>query len=239
MVKIEIKENSHFPGIEAKLGDNQYSRHSHIHQTWSFSYVLHGTTVVSLGTWQSELEEDQFIAVPPGIPHLCSPDSENPFSFVVLYIPVEYLDIHASEFVKPRIGRIDSEGVFDLIELFIKAVRKKELDSCSEKLKIILDKKSFPLDVEWGMNMLEIETDFNKNHPHASRFQLYRYSRKLFGIGQKKISTIEKMELAKDLMSEGLDLVEIALQCGFYDQSHFCKVFKLYTGLTPARYLKK
>lgn len=29
-------------------------------------------------------------------------------------------------------------------------------------------------------------------------------------------------------------LAEIALRCGFYDQSHFCRVFKRVTGMTPS-----
>jgi AraC family transcriptional regulator len=33
-------------------------------------------------------------------------------------------------------------------------------------------------------------------------------------------------------------LVEVALEAGFADHSHFCKVFKRHTGLTPAEYRK-
>ncbi len=238
-MQIGIKQNPQYPEIEVKLGENQFSRHSHIHQVWSFSYVLHGKTVVSLGTWQSELVEDQFITIPPGIPHLCSPETDNPFSFVVLYVPFEYLDVHAPEFLQPRVGKIDSTVVFHFIDLLIQSVSRKELETNSDKLQKFLDKNSSLLDVEWGMNLLGEENNFTLTLPHGSRFQRYRYTRKRFGIGQKKISTIEKMEQAKELMSEGLDLVEIALKCGFYDQSHFSKVFKLYTGLTPAQYIKK
>ncbi len=238
-MQIKIQQNSQYPGIEVKLGENQFSRHSHIHKEWSFSYVLHGKTVVHLGTWQSELVENQFITIPPGIPHLCSPETENSFSFVVLYIPFESLDVHTPEFSQPRIGKIDSTIVSHFIDLFIQSVNLKELKTNSEQLQELLDKKSSPLDVEWGVKLLEEENNFTLSLPHGNRFQRYRYARKRFGIGQKKISTIEKMEQAKRLMSEGLDLVEVALNCGFYDQSHFSKVFKLYTGLTPTQYIKK
>lgn len=34
-------------------------------------------------------------------------------------------------------------------------------------------------------------------------------------------------------------LSEIAIETGFYDQSHFCKTFKRITGLTPAKYRKQ
>jgi len=235
--QIAIKRNPIYPGIEVKSGENQYSLHSHIHRTWSFSYVLHGKTVVSLGTWQSELTEDQFIAVPSGIPHVCTPEREPPFSFVVLYIPVDYLNIGAPEFSIPRVGELGSALALDIIDSFIRAEDISELEDKGERLRSILNRYSQPIEGEWSLKLGE--KNLPLEYPQGSRFKIYRYTRKLFGIGRKKISTIEKMELAKELLSEGEDLAEIALTCGFYDQSHFSKVFKLYTGLTPSRYQKR
>jgi len=80
------------PGIEVKTGINQYSSRPHIHQSWSLSIVLRGATRVSLGNWKSELVEDQFIAIPPGMPHLCSPEPLQPFGYAVLYLPLDYID---------------------------------------------------------------------------------------------------------------------------------------------------
>lgn len=34
------------------------------------------------------------------------------------------------------------------------------------------------------------------------------------------------------------NLTSIGLDCGFYDQSHFIKTFKKYSGLTPKQFLK-
>ena len=240
-MQIEFRQNRRFPGIEVKFGENQYSRHSHIHRAWSFSYVLHGKTVVTLGTWKSELEEDQFIAIPPGVPHLCSPETDFPFSFAVLYIPVECLDARALEFSYPRTGKLDSAFALGLIERFANTDRREDLEAEVQRLRDILKRDSSPLNEDWGKNLLERSGDsvLKERESEKSRFQIYRHTRKLFGIGGKKVSTIEKMEQAKELMSEGLDLVDVALECGFYDQSHFSKVFKLYTGLTPSQYMSK
>ena len=40
----------------------------------------------------------------------------------------------------------------------------------------------------------------------------------------------------KLLVNSGTALSEIALACGFSDQSHFCAMFKGHTGLTPAKF---
>jgi AraC family transcriptional regulator len=41
---------------------------------------------------------------------------------------------------------------------------------------------------------------------------------------------------ARELAGSAKSLVEIAVDAGFYDQSHFTNAFRLHTGTTPARY---
>ena len=41
---------------------------------------------------------------------------------------------------------------------------------------------------------------------------------------------------AGQLLRTRMPLVEIALQAGFTHQSHFCRVFKTITGMTPSAY---
>jgi AraC family transcriptional regulator len=41
---------------------------------------------------------------------------------------------------------------------------------------------------------------------------------------------------SRDLVTSGAPLSEIGLRSGFFDQSHFSKVFRRHTGMTPAEY---
>lgn len=46
-----------------------------------------------------------------------------------------------------------------------------------------------------------------------------------------------RVQEARRLLTETTqDLASVAVESGFYDQSHFTRQFRLYTGLTPARY---
>ena len=237
--RIEMRENAHFPGIKVKSGENQYSCHTHIHQAWSFSFVLQGKTVAKLGTWQSEMTEGQFLTIPSGIPHLCSPDAKKPFSFMVLYIPNRYLDSQTVEFSQPGIGEIHIDVVVPILDECLQAETGTQLAASLLKLQQILHSYGAPFTMSWGENLLEQEVKSASAYQHWNRYQLYRYTRKLFGVGQKKLATIEKMEQAKELMNRGWDLIDIALECGYCDQSHFNRVFKRYSGMTPAQYMQK
>lgn len=69
------------------------------------------------------------------------------------------------------------------------------------------------------------------------------YFRRLFteyyNMTPKQFVTEIRINNAKQLLSEGaLKINAVALQCGFSNQYHFCRVFKEKTGLTPTQYMK-
>ena len=67
--------------------------------------------------------------------------------------------------------------------------------------------------------------------------QLNRITNNLFGISAEELTVYKKFKESVNYMhvSEG-SLTDVAYQAGFYDQSHFCKVFKSYTGITAKNY---
>lgn len=48
-----------------------------------------------------------------------------------------------------------------------------------------------------------------------------------------------KVEKAKELLSKGEDISQVALKIGFTDQSHLNRVFKKFVSLTPNQYKQK
>ena len=82
--------------------------------------------------------------------------------------------------------------------------------------------------------------DFARTTGLSSR-QLHRHYRNRFGISPKTYCSIQRFIRAKGLLAhdEDLDLADIALQCHYYDQAHFIKEFKRFSGITPAAYRQK
>jgi AraC family transcriptional regulator len=67
-----------------------------------------------------------------------------------------------------------------------------------------------------------------------SQFHFARAFRRTTGLTPQQYLTKERIERAKQLLANGdLPLVEISLQTGFKNQSHFTTLFRKFTTLTP------
>jgi AraC-like DNA-binding protein len=72
---------------------------------------------------------------------------------------------------------------------------------------------------------------------HLSPSQLQREFRRLFGMSVGDYLLRVRLIMARRRLEATLDPVgQIALDCGFYDQSHFTRAFRAETGLRPLEY---
>jgi AraC-like DNA-binding protein len=66
---------------------------------------------------------------------------------------------------------------------------------------------------------------------------LSRIVHDLFGLSTEELISYKKFLHSVGLIHSGNDtLTHIAYQSGFYDQAHFCRVFKNYAGITARQY---
>lgn len=70
------------------------------------------------------------------------------------------------------------------------------------------------------------------------KYQLIRRFKQQVGMTPNSYLTRLRIEQAKCLLAQGHALVEVALETGFYDQSHFARCFRTHTGVTPRNYQK-
>ena len=68
---------------------------------------------------------------------------------------------------------------------------------------------------------------------HISRRQFIRRFKAAIGISPKSFSNIIRFQKAIFYLKSGVSWSEIAAQCGYYDQSHFIKEFKGFSGRSP------
>ncbi|HET9432005.1 MAG TPA: AraC family transcriptional regulator [Chitinophagaceae bacterium] len=96
----------------------------------------------------------------------------------------------------------------------------------------------------------ELLHDINKNYSEnnisivASQHGITpRYLHKLVyqhtGLSPKSLNRINRFQLSLKLIAQNEEsLTSIAYECGYFDQSHFIRDFKSFTGVTPSDYLE-
>lgn len=84
--------------------------------------------------------------------------------------------------------------------------------------------------------MQDLTLDDLAGEAGLSRFYFLRAFRRAVGVTPHAYLTGRRIAAAKGLLGGSQPLSEVALACGFYDQSHFTRSFKGCTGVTPGQY---
>jgi AraC-like DNA-binding protein len=82
-----------------------------------------------------------------------------------------------------------------------------------------------------------ITLDQLANITGLSPFHLTRIFRQIVGLPPHLYLTQVRIERAKRLLTQGWPVAHVAVETGFFDQSHFTKRFKRIVGVTPGQYL--
>ncbi|WP_199775933.1 MULTISPECIES: helix-turn-helix transcriptional regulator [unclassified Enterobacter] len=69
-----------------------------------------------------------------------------------------------------------------------------------------------------------------------SRYQLIRAFRAVTGMTPHAYQLNRRVNQARQWLQSGSEITDIAYRLGFADQSHFQRVFKAHTGVTPGCY---
>ncbi len=68
------------------------------------------------------------------------------------------------------------------------------------------------------------------------KYKFIRFFKQETGLTPNNYVIIRRIEKCKELLQTQDDLLDIAIQTGFYDATHLCKYFKKITGITPLAY---
>ena len=232
-----------------------YQFPSHTHSCWEILLCVSGTGVATIDGQDYPFREGTIFCIPPGIPH-CK-RAEGGYSDSSIF---------TSEFTPPDSRPIpvyqdDADGTFQQLYNAALRVRLRKDPNAAEIINAIAD-ALYQLLVGWSatpaprseaaeaFEQLLMENISNHAFDLTAAIAATGYSqsyfRKLFkaATGMAPLAYFNRMrvEYAKTLLrqSDGLrPIKDIASSAGFSDPYYFSRVFKQYTGRSPAAYLRQ
>jgi AraC-like DNA-binding protein len=85
---------------------------------------------------------------------------------------------------------------------------------------------------------LNVDLETLANRAGLSRFHALRAFKQRYGLPPHAYQLCLRMNHARRLLLEGTSAADVALRCGFADQSHFNRYFKRFYAVTPMRYVR-
>ena len=134
--------------------------------------------------------------------------------------------------------KLYAESLFNALSMHLLThycTRKLKLQDCGNglapfKLKQILELINDSLSEE--ISLLELAKFLN-----LSQFHFCREFKKSVGVTPHHYIMQQRVKMAKRVLKQqDLPIAEVAVECGFSNQSHLGRVFKQHTGTTPRRY---
>ncbi len=253
----ELKiEAYHFQGIMQKFPN-------HFHEYYVIGFIEDGRRHLSCKNKDYTIEPGDLLLFNPGDNHTCEQIDDKTLDYRCINIQSEIMSKAISEIT----GRdclpyfttqvaFHSELVSLLSELHLmimqeeKDFRKEEIfflllkqlieEYADEKVTLISDQN---METKAICEFLEknyrnnITLDDLCNLTGLSKYYLLRSFTKQKGISPYSYLETIRIDKAKKLLEQGVLPIDVALQTGFSDQSHFSNFFKKFIGLTPKQYM--
>lgn len=250
--KVKTKKMPILDGIELKSAtfiDKKFP--VHFHQSWSLAFIEYGSENISFNNFDFILNKNALVLIPPYSLHKNWGNKNNAWAYKAIYISNDFIKTVSKKLFADYSHLasipyflsycnngfdVNEKSIFNILEnLFLNALNDKTKPyfqkHTNEPFSQILNYLS--LNYSQSITLENIEKKFNIN-----KFKLQKSFKNKIGLSPLEYQMSIRIENSKQLFYTNTPLVEIALESGFYDQSHFTHCFKKYVGVTPGSYKK-
>ncbi|WP_368484435.1 MULTISPECIES: AraC family transcriptional regulator [Vibrio] len=234
---------------------------AHSHSELSIGIIESGETRLSLPDGNVVLKKDDIILIEPNIVHACNPVANGPRSYHMLYIDNGWCCETLSKIYGYEVTQYHCEqklhsvmeGDTDLSGLMFKLLDQPSQSVVTEVESRLLNLVSRHC-VPQRHNEVESELvaqlrdrllqdiasapslDVVSQELGRPKETLIRLFKKQLGITPKAFLNNSRIERAKILLKSGMNIVDVAAEVGYSDQSQLHRTFVNYTASTPRQY---
>ena len=253
----ELKiEAYHFQGIMQKFPN-------HFHEYYVIGFIENGSRYLSCKNKEYTIEPGDLLVFNPGDNHTCEQIDDKTLDYRCINIQPEIMRKATIEITgRDCLPYFTTQVVFhsELVSLLSElhlVIMQEGKDFRKEEIFFLLLKQ---LIEEYTDEMLSPNFEHNmetkaicefleKNYRNnitlndlcnltgLSKYHLLRSFTKQKGISPYSYLETIRIDKAKKLLEQGILPIDVALQTGFSDQSHFSNFFKKFIGLTPKQYM--
>lgn len=234
----------------------------HMHTSFSVGAVDTGKVRYTVGAETATLAPGSLALINPETLHSCNPLSRTGRSYYMLYLDVDWcLRLQQSlwsiaEFCPVELIRISDGPLYEryrhtmqqLLSNSIHRDHKEQLliELMTEIFALACSPHAEPSRSADSIELLKklLKSDLSKDYTLDSLasqlatnpYTLLRKFKAETGLTPHAYRMNCRIEQAKLLLQQGLEIADTAVECGFFDQSHLHRQFKAMTTVTPQEY---
>lgn len=230
----------------------------HAHEEYSVALVTGGESLFRFVDEEFHIHKGQLVVIGPGVVHQCCPECVAEWSFYMLHLTDAW--IQAAGFDRKAIPAFSIRDLqneeFCRLELNFKQACEN-LEEAEENIVLLaeaafsqpvaqeIERSDFDSEEPALENICEeIRSRFNETitldelaqMAGIDRYTLIRRFGRQFNTTPHSWQIMLRVNEARRLLENGMSITEAALEVGFYDQSHFTKIFKETYGVTPKQF---
>ena len=247
--------------MEIKSGaEKAYSVRKHSHTELSFGFVEQGSSKILCHPLEFDLGVNDAILIPPEIIHLCQPRNAKKFQFKMLFADPEWIqntfDLDTCA-IKPQKASLNPKEIKLKTQFFSDFTSDQDPLQRESHAILFFARLLFDIfhltpvkeeSIQQAENILllkhyidqhfteEIQLGDLETICHQSKFSILRNFNKAYCLTPHAYILNKRINLAKSLLLKNHTVADTAAICGFFDQSHLVKTFKIYVGINPIDY---
>ncbi|WP_435236532.1 AraC family transcriptional regulator [Psychromonas sp. PT13] len=232
---------------------------THEHAELSIGLIKDGETCLSINNKHIILKKGDIIFIEPNKFHACNTITDAPRSYHMLYIDNTWVCEILSTLYRHKVTQVSCDRgqyscgkggyLISLIEAMIDNESSETAAKIEAEITHLIGHHCFPsaaFDSQKLANKVKKRLLENTVNPPSlnvmslefgrSKESIIRNFKRCFGITPKSFLNNYRVERAKILLRDGMNIMDVALEVGFSDQSQLHRSFVNYTASTPRQY---